>query len=114
MKNSGIDTSFLGEDAEPRLQALSVLARDEAQAGIRTIVTDTFGEFGNLEEYDVQDLSSIALRIQGIVVGRAMDKEFKTAVSDSISTSYFTSFSYFISLLFNIFFYSIILFFCEL
>jgi len=91
MKNSGIDVSFLGEDAEPRLQALSVLARDEAQAGTRTIVTDTFGEFGGLEEYDIQDLSSIALRIQGIDTTRTMDKEFKTAVSDSISTSYFTA-----------------------
>ena len=91
MKNSGIDTSFLGENAEPRLQALSVLARDEAQAGIRTIVTDTFGEFGDLEEYDIQDLSSIALRIQGIVIGRTMDKPFKDAVASSISTSYFTA-----------------------
>ncbi len=91
MKNSGIDVSFLGEDAEPRLQALSVLARDEAQAGIRTIVTDTFDAFGNLEEYDIQDLSSIALRIQGIVVGRTMDKAFKDAVTDSVSTNYFSA-----------------------
>lgn len=91
MKNSGIDVSFLGEDAEPRLQALSVLARDEAQAGIRTIVTDTFDAFGDLEEYDVQDLSSIALRIQGIDTTRTMDKAFKDAVTDSVSTNYFSA-----------------------
>ena len=91
MKNSGIDVSFLGEDAEPRLQALSVLARDEAQAGIRTIVTDTFDAFGNFEEYDVQDLSSIALRIQGIDTTRTMDKAFKDAVTDSVSTNYFSA-----------------------
>jgi len=90
LRNAGADLSFIDEDTKARLQAFSVLSKDMARAGTRTIVSDTYDEFGDFKETEVQDLNSLAMQIQGIDTTRTMDAKFKESVGDSITTSYFT------------------------
>jgi len=91
LRNAGVDLSFIDdEDTKARLQAFSVLSKDMARAGTRTIVSDTYDEFGDFKETEVQDLNSLAMQIQGIDTTRTMDAKFKESVGDSITTSYFT------------------------